>query len=75
MISLPWCHHPDQDEWFLNWKHRKPNEHLHHFNQRSLCAFMYDQGWSCVNHSNLEDGIRQHEHDWENILTAVFKKI
>lgn len=30
VISAPWCHYPENDAWFLSWKHRKPDEHLHH---------------------------------------------
>ena len=33
-ISVPNCHYKN-DEWFRNWKHRKPNEHLWHFNSKS----------------------------------------
>ena len=29
-ISVPHCHYRN-DEWFENWKHRRPNEHLWHF--------------------------------------------
>jgi hypothetical protein len=35
IISVPWCHY-ESDEWFENWKHRRPNEHLWHFNGSSM---------------------------------------
>jgi len=70
-ISLPWCHY-HSDEWFSNWKHRKPNEHLHHFNDKSLISFFKKIGFSCLNFSEIEDTIRKGEN--KNILTAVFKK-
>lgn len=74
VISLPWCHN-FSDEWFETWKHRKPDEHLHHFNAASLEAFMLANGFNLVSHSNVEDTIRKSPHSYPNILTAVFKKI
>lgn len=73
-ISLPWCHY-FSDEWFESWKHRKPDEHLWHFNFESLISFMKSSGFSYITHSNIEDQIRKHKFDYPNILTAVFKKI
>ena len=73
VISLPWCHNIN-DEWFDTWKHRKPDEHLHHFNRASLQAFMNDKGFDLVTHNNVEDTIRQSASNHPNILTAVFKK-
>ena len=32
-ISLPWCHYTT-DNWFENWKHRRVDEHLWHFNKK-----------------------------------------
>ena len=73
-ISLPWCHNFD-DEWFENWKHRKPDEHLHHFNKESLAAFMLDHDFEMITYSNVEDVIRKSVYEYPNILTAVFRKI
>jgi hypothetical protein len=73
-ISLPWCHY-FSDEWFLNWKHRRPDEHLWHFNHQSLVKFMNTQGFDCVNVCNVEDIIRKHSFSYQNILTAMFKRI
>jgi len=74
VVSLPWCHNTS-DEWFSTWKHRKPDEHLHHFDHASLEKFMLAQGFSMVAHSNVEDTIRKSTSDLPNILTAVFKKM
>tara|TARA_R110000822_G_scaffold1158_2_gene5193 strand:+ start:8547 stop:9185 length:639 start_codon:yes stop_codon:yes gene_type:complete len=71
-ISLPWCHY-HSDEWFKNWKHRRPDEHLFHFNEHSLNEFFKQCGFERVSHSNIEDTIRK-DGD-QNILSAVFKKI
>ena len=73
-VSLPWCHY-FSDEWFNSWKHRKPDEHLWHFDINSLILFMENNGFSYICHSNIEDQIRQHSFDYSNILTAIFKKI
>lgn len=73
IISLPNCHY-FSDEWFKNWKHRKPNEHLWHFNETSLIYFMSEVGYDIVNISNIEDTIRKNNESYSNILTGVFKK-
>ncbi len=74
IVSLPWCHYLS-DEWFENWKHRKPNEHLWHFNDKSLTAFMYSNGFRLVSTTNIEDAIRTpYDLTLQNILTAVYVK-
>jgi len=75
IISLPWCYNGLDDKWFLNWKHRKPDEHLYHFNEISLEAFMNRQGFELVNFCNIEDKIRIDKTLTPNILTGCFKKI
>jgi hypothetical protein len=75
IISLPWCYNGLDDEWFTNWKHRKPDEHLYHFNEKSLEKFMNSQGFKLINVCNLEDKIRVDKNLSPNILTACFQKI
>lgn len=75
IISLPWCTNGEDDVWFTNWKHRKPNEHIYHFNEHSLQAFMERQGYELLNYCNIEDKIRIDPSLHPNILTACFKKI
>lgn len=72
-VSMPWCHY-FSDEWFDTWKHRKPNEHLHHFNDKSLCAFMDEIGFDVIAISNVEDSIRKPVDENNNILSGIFKK-
>lgn len=72
-ISVPNCHYFN-DEWFTNWKHRKPNEHLWHFNEDSLKSFMKRMGYTCINTCNIEDTIRKNNQPYSNILTGIFKK-
>lgn len=73
-ISVPHCHYFN-DEWFENWKHRKPDEHLWHFNEDSLKCFMERMGYSAVNICNLEDFTRVNNKEYSNILTGIFKKL
>lgn len=72
VISVPDCLY-HSDEWFENWKHRKPNEHLWHFNEDSLTRFMEENGYICMELNNVEDCIRIHHE--KNILTGIFKKL
>lgn len=73
-ISVPHCHYKN-DEWFENWKHRRPNEHLWHFDKQSLIAFMSRMGYEVISSSNVEDTIRKNKEKESNILTCVFKKV
>lgn len=73
VISLPHCHYIS-DEWFSKWKHRKPDEHLWHFNKDSLIKFMDEIGYNPISISNIEDTIRKPEGELSNILTGIFKK-
>jgi hypothetical protein len=75
IISLPWCYNGLDNDWFSNWKHRKPDEHLYHFNEKNLKKFMNRQGFEMLNYCNLEDKIRTDKNLSPNILTACFKKI
>lgn len=78
-ISLPWCHYDRGGiEWFDTWKHRKPNEHLHHFNPDSLTQLMGAYGFKKVAVSWHEDIVRkgQQMNGFErlmNILTMGFR--
>jgi hypothetical protein len=73
LISLPYCHYYS-DEWFEAWKHRRPNEHLWHFDKNSLISFMNEIGYNCINICNIEDTIRKDKLNSPNILTGIFKK-
>ena len=72
-ISLPWCHN-FSEEWFMNWKHRRPDEHLWHFNEKSIENFFNEMGYDMVDYSNVEDLIRVSGEEYPNILTCIFKK-
>lgn len=74
-ISVPHCHNLS-DEWFLNWYHRRENEHLYHFNKESLSKFMDECGYECVYSSNFEDIVRFNPRIYPltNILSCIFKR-
>jgi hypothetical protein len=72
LISVPCCHYYS-DEWFENWKHRRPDEHIFHFNENSLNEFMVECGFQKMSNSFVEDTIRKGEK--KNILTGIFKKL
>ena len=73
VISLPYCHYIS-DDWFADWKHRRPNEHLWHFNGSSLMNFMGELGYKTLDLSNIEDIVRSGADGTANILTGVFVK-
>ena len=73
-ISVPFCHN-DNEDWFMNWKHRREDEHLWHFGLLSLENFMLDMGFEAVKMSSIEDTIRIGNGIESNILTGIFKKI
>lgn len=77
LISLPWCHY-FSDEWFYNWKHRRPDEHLWHFDSDALISFFDRMGFDLISISNMEDAIRVDNNalagNYQNILSGTFKK-
>ena len=82
-ISLPNCSYntiekidgvEQSDIYFENFKHRKPNEHIWHFDIKSLDKTMESYGYSLVNFEYVEDVIRKGIGNFPNILTAIFKK-
>jgi hypothetical protein len=77
-ISLPWCHYRTLGKnWFdTTYYHRKPNEHLHHFDAPALKEFMKSMGWRMVAVSRHEDIVRVSKTTpgMANILTMAFKR-
>lgn len=75
VISVPECHFPEDEEWLMNWRHLRPDEHLWHFNRNSLTEFLKEQ-YDLVCESSVEDTIRKNEGQPENnILTAIYRRI
>lgn len=75
-ISLPYCHfHTEGLSWLeRSYKHMKPDEHIRHFNEWSLAAFMGQYGWHSTTVSNHEDIVRKSAHGLQNILSMAFKR-
>ena len=57
VVSLPWCHY-FSDEWFENWKHRRPDEHLWFFDEKNIFNFAKSIGFKIINYCCVEDAIR-----------------
>jgi hypothetical protein len=76
IISLPYCHFIVQGkDWFdNNYKHRKPDEHLHHFNEYSLSNVMAANGFEKIAVSAHEDIVRKPKDTLQNILSMAFTK-
>jgi len=72
-ISVPNCHFFNK-EWFWSWKHRRPDEHLWHFNIDSITSFFKKHNFDLISSSNVEDIIRKPSDNNTNILSCVFKK-
>jgi hypothetical protein len=85
-VSLPWCHYREKlydegielaSQWFDKWKHRKPDEHLWHFDGLALTDFMNRMGYESVHIPfNIEDATRKGAGSPQvpNILTGSFRK-
>lgn len=74
VISAPCLREDFSTEWFMQWKHRKENEHLWHFSPSSLRHFMESQGYEMLYMGNPEDEVRKGvEPGRWNIITAIFK--
>lgn len=75
-ISLPYCHfHTEGKAWLeTSYKHMKPDEHIRHFNEWSLAAFMTQYGWHAIAASSHEDIVRKSAHGLTNILSMAFKR-
>jgi len=69
-ISIPNCVYLS-DEWFENWFHRKPDQHIWHFNFQSMTQLMAHCGYGLMAYSYIENMIRQSKTD---ILTMIFKR-
>lgn len=75
IISLPHCHYfMCGKEWFGGWHHRKPSEHIYHFNEASLTSLLDLYGWKAVAASDHEDIVRKREGPKWNILSMAFKR-
>ena len=72
VVSVPWYNDFLGDEWFKSWKHRRPGEHLWHFNPDALACVFKQQGMRQIYCGNPEDKIRKSDSTMPNILTMIF---
>jgi len=74
-ISVPWYHEDQGADWFLKWKHRRENEHLHHFDSHGLINLLILSGYKVLYLGNDEDQVRTPVDDLPNILTVIARKL
>jgi hypothetical protein len=74
-ISVPWYHEEQGEEWFVNWKHRRENEHLHHFDSHGLVKLLQSSNYKVLYLGNDEDAVRTPVDSLPNILTVIAKKM
>jgi hypothetical protein len=74
-ISVPWFHTSQKPDWFINWKHRRENEHIHHFDSNGLIGLLIDAGYKIVYVGNPEDKVRTPASNLPNILTVIGTKL
>jgi hypothetical protein len=74
VVSVPWFHNFENEQWFEDWKHRRPGEHLWHFNSASLRTVFKRMGMKEIYCGNPEDKIRKSTDGLPNILTMVFAR-
>lgn len=75
-VSVPNCAHPEDIAYLTySYAHLKPNEHLHHFNDKSLFNHFQKHGYTLRGMANIEDVIRKRIGTEVNILTAIFEKV
>jgi hypothetical protein len=76
VISTPYCQFPryvSDRKWFDSYHHRKPNEHIRHFDEVSLRTTVEAYGWRMQAWSTHEDIVRKSPHGLANILTMAFQ--
>lgn len=84
VVSVPECQYNHlsttegevvADEYFAGWKHRRPDEHIWHFDSISLCNTFERARYHNMSLSNIEDIIRKPTSGYANILSAVFNRM
>ena len=74
-VSVPHFHEELGPDWFKTWKHRRPNEHFHHFDIPGLTGLLEESNFTILYTGNDEDVIRTPVDSNTNILTVIAKKI
>jgi hypothetical protein len=55
----------------MNWKHRRENEHLHHFDSHGLANLLNSSDYKVLYLGNCEDVVRTPVDGLPNILTVI----
>lgn len=74
VISVPWCHEHLGSEYFRTWKHRRENEHFHHFDVHGILNLLHRSGYKQMYVGNDEDKVRKPVNEHPNILTVIAEK-
>jgi SAM-dependent methyltransferase len=75
VISCPLLHETAGSDSFRNWKHRRPNEHFHHFNERGLRTLISYSDYTVTWTGCPEDQIRGTLPDGKsNIITVIAER-
>jgi hypothetical protein len=59
----------------MNWKHRRENEHLHHFDSHGLVKLLQLSNYKILYLGNDEDVVRTPVDNLPNILTVIARKL
>ena len=83
LITVPYCRVFDDLhglrrglgwDWFKDWRMRRENEHLHHFNINSLNSLMKHYGYITMGWNHMEDGLRLRKgENGPNTITSLFR--
>lgn len=73
-LSVPWL--PMDLSTFETWRHRRPDEHIWHFDEVSLPRFLRFYDYQLRYLGNPEDALRIGEREGQpNILTVIAKRL
>ena len=74
VVTIP--HRPQDltDDNVGEWRHYKPDEHLHYFSKESLGLFFHRAGYRLVAYASVEDAIRKGPGGDSNTMTYIFQR-
>lgn len=75
VVTVPWLPEGVTDETIRQWRHYKPNEHLHYFTEKSLRAVFSRHGYGMETREPIEDIIRKNPQSSPNTMTFIFKRV
>lgn len=72
-VTIPHTPEGNPEQVFNEWRHFKPDEHLHYFTPSSLARLFIRYNYSCIAMMNTEDLIRKNDKHKPNTMTYVFR--